>query len=73
VTGPGWLMAAAVVGLVVLATVVLVDKRRPLRHLDDRPDPRAVDVPGTYLGDGDLNQATDERIAAEHHLHRRHQ
>jgi hypothetical protein len=71
VTGPGWLVAAAVAAVVVLAVVVLVDKRRPLRHLDDRPDPRPTDVPGPYLGDGDLNRHVDERIAAEHHLHRR--
>ncbi|WP_410633322.1 hypothetical protein [Amycolatopsis sp. cmx-4-83] len=69
-TGPGVLIAAAVAALVVLAAVVLVDKRRPLRHLDDRPH-HADDVPGPWLGDGDLNRATDERIAAEHNLHRR--
>lgn len=70
-TGPGWLVAVAVAALCVLATVVLVDKRRPLRHLDDRPDPQPADVPGPYLGDGDLNRMTDERIAAETRLHRR--
>jgi hypothetical protein len=64
VTGPGWLVAVG--ALVVLAVVVLVDKRRPLRHLDDRPDPEP-----TWLGDGDLDHRVDERIAAEDHLHRR--
>jgi hypothetical protein len=70
VSGPGWLVAVAVAAVVVLAALLLVDKRRPLRHLDDRPEPPS-DVPGQWLGDGDLNRATDERIAAEHHLHRR--
>lgn len=70
-TGPGCLIAVAVGALVVLAVVVLVDKRRPLRHLDDRPDPQPADVPGPYLGDGDLNHRVDERIAAENNLHRR--
>jgi hypothetical protein len=67
VTGPEWLVAVAVAALVVLAVVVLVDKRRPLRHLDDQPP---VD-PGPWLGDGDLDRLTDERIAAETRLHRR--
>lgn len=71
-TGPGWLVALAVAALCVLAVVVLIDKRRPLRHLDDRPEPQPTDVPGQWLGDGDLNHRVDQRIAAEHHLHRRH-
>jgi hypothetical protein len=71
VTGPGWLVAVAVAGVVVLAVVVLVDKRRPLRHLDDRPDPPPTDVPGAYLGDGDLDRRVDERITAETRIHRR--
>lgn len=68
-TGPGWLVAVAVAALCVLATVVLVDKRRPLRHLDDQP----AAPERTWLGDGDLNRMTDERIAAETRLHRRPQ
>lgn len=71
-TGPGWLIAVAVAALCVLAAVVLVDKRRPIGRLDDRPDPRPADIPVGYLGDGDLNRHVDERIAAEHNLHRRH-
>lgn len=69
-TGPGWLVAVAIAAVVALATVVLVDKRRPLRQLDDRPDPPS-EVPGPWLGDPDLNRMTDDRIAAESWLHRR--
>lgn len=70
-TGP--VVFVAVVGALVLAlgALLVVDKRRPLRHLDDRPDPPA-DVPGAYLGDGDLDRMTNERIAAYSRLHRRH-
>lgn len=69
-TGPGWLIAVAIAAVVLLATVVLVDKRRPLRQLDDRSDPPS-DSPGPWLGDGDLDQFTNDRIAAEARLHRR--
>lgn len=62
-------MVAAVAGLLLagLAVLIVVDKRRPIRHLDEQPhqDERA------WLGDGDLNRITDERIAAESRLHRR--
>lgn len=66
------LLGLAGAGLVVIAVVLAVDKQRPLGQLDDRPDPRPTDVPGPYLGDGDLNRRVDERIAAETRLHRRH-
>jgi hypothetical protein len=69
VTGPGWLIAVAAGALLVLAALILVDKRWPLRHLDDQPAPPEVER--TWLGDGDLNHITDERIAAETRLHRR--
>ncbi|WP_116201308.1 hypothetical protein [Amycolatopsis circi] len=55
--------------LVVLAIVLAVDKRYPLRHLDDKPEPPHTG--GPWLADGDLNQITDERIAAESRLYRK--
>ncbi len=65
-TGPSWLTAATVGPvLVVLAVVIVVDKRRPMRQLDDKP---ATEPDREWLGDGDLNRWTDERIAAEHNL-----
>ncbi|WP_432846022.1 hypothetical protein ACQPXB_36115 [Amycolatopsis sp. CA-161197] len=58
---PAVLLVAAAVALAGLAVLVLVDKRRPLRHLDDQPP---------QVGD-DLDRMTDERIAAESRLHRK--
>lgn len=60
-------MVSGLGALVGLASLIVVDKRRPLRRLDDQPP---TDT-GPWLGDGDLNRMTDERIAAEHNLHRR--
>ncbi|MEU7787710.1 hypothetical protein [Amycolatopsis sp. NPDC049159] len=65
-SGLGVLAAVAALVLIGLAALLLVDKRRPIRHLDDQP----TDT-GPWLGDGDLDRMTDERIAAEHNLHRR--
>ncbi|WP_409186445.1 hypothetical protein F9C11_20335 [Amycolatopsis sp. VS8301801F10] len=55
--------------LVLLAIVLAIDKRRPIRHLDDQPEPPHVG--GPWLGDGDLNHITDARIAAESTLYRK--
>lgn len=70
-TGP--VMFLTVVGalLFALGAVIVVDKRRPLRHLDDQPEP-AAEGTDAYLGDGDLDRMTNERLAAESRLHRRH-
>ncbi|UKD55111.1 hypothetical protein L3Q65_45910 [Amycolatopsis sp. FU40] len=54
--------------LVLLAIALAVDKRRPLRHLDDQPDPPHTG--GPWL-DGDLDRLTDDRIAAESRLYRK--
>jgi hypothetical protein len=67
-SGPGVLAAVAGLLLVGLAALIVFDKRRPLRHLDDQPPT----TERAYLGDGDLNRWTDERIGAETRLHRRH-
>jgi hypothetical protein len=71
VTGP--VVFVAVVGALVLGlgALIVVDKRRPIRHLDDRPDPLS-EIPGAYLGDGDLDHHLNVRLAAESRLHRRH-
>ncbi len=66
-SGLGALAAVAGLLLAGLAVLIVVDKRRPLRHLDDQP----ATPDRTWLGDGDLNHITDERIAAETRLHRR--
>jgi hypothetical protein len=60
VSAPGLLAAVAGLLLVGLAAVLLVDKRRPLRHLNDQPHPQPRDLPGPYLGDGDHNRTTAE-------------
>ncbi|MEV6897495.1 hypothetical protein [Amycolatopsis sp. NPDC051372] len=59
---PAVLLVVVAVALAGLAVLVLVDKRRPLRHLDDQP-PTQVST--------DLDQMTNERIAAESRLHRK--
>jgi hypothetical protein len=69
VTGPAVFLTVVGALLLALAAVIVVDKRRPLRQLDDLAPP--ADQPGAYLGDGDLDRMTDERIAAESRLHRR--
>ena len=66
-TGLGVLAAVAGLLLTALAALIAVDKRRPIRHLDDQPPT----TDRAWLGDGDLNHRVDERIAAEHNLHRR--
>jgi hypothetical protein len=71
-TGPVVFVAVAGAIVLTLGALIVVDKRQPLRHLDDRPDQPPTDVPGPYLGDGDLNRRVDERITAETRIHRRH-
>lgn len=64
----GALFAVAALVLVALAALIAVDKRRPLRALDDQPESL---VAGTPLEGGDLDHHVNLRIAADSRLHRR--
>jgi len=52
--------------LVVLGVVLAVDRVRPIRRLDDRPEPRYSDIPAA----DDMWRMTDDREAAESRLGR---